>query len=76
VKTYLVTVKLAKNPDHDPHRKVIGPCPLNGDEAKICTDTTGEHHTIMVQAMGYEAARINTLKAYPEAKHVTRIEEM
>lgn len=76
MKTFLVTVKVLKNPSHDPHNKKIGSCPLNGDEKKICTDITGEHHTIMVEARDMEQARLNTLKAYPEALHITRVEEV
>lgn len=42
---YLITVKVEKNPDHNPRDKKTGPCPVNG---KPCTDVTGEHHTFMV----------------------------
>ncbi len=43
---YLVTLKLARNPDHDPQNKVTGRCPAN--PATECSDVTGEHHTVPV----------------------------
>lgn len=42
----LVTIRLPRNADHDPHNKVTGPCPVN--DSQPCTDITGEHHTIAV----------------------------
>lgn len=68
---YLVTLKLPSNPEHDPHNKKSGPCPLTG---KACTDITGVHHTTIMNAetLG-EAMRIaKDNMPYP----VTRIEEM
>lgn len=41
---YLVTVKMPKNPDHNPRDKKTGPCPVN---EKPCSDVTGEHHTFL-----------------------------
>lgn len=43
---YLVTVKLPKNPAHNPNSKVTGKCPVNGN---YCSDTTGEHHTVLIE---------------------------
>jgi hypothetical protein len=63
---WLVTVKLDKNPEHNPRKKQAGPCPLTG---KDCTDTTGEHHTKLVIAETEERVRY-MYKHY----HVTRIE--
>lgn len=61
----LVTVKLPKHPDHDPHNKVIGQCPMGG----MCTDVTGEHHTVLVYserevaelAFGYHITRVESV---------------
>lgn len=68
MKTFLVTVKLARNPAHDPHHKVTGPCPVNGAP---CTDVTGEHHTAFVRATSADVAA-----AEFDNMHVTRIEEL
>ncbi len=68
---YLVTIKLAKNPEHDPRNKKYGPCPANPQ--KLCSDSTGEHHTYLEHA-----ASIN--EAMDQAKmkhgHVTRVESL
>jgi stalled ribosome rescue protein Dom34 len=61
----LVTIKLAKNPNHDPHNKVVGSCPTS----ESCTDSTGEHHTMLV----FTQEAIDIIKA---EYHVTRIEEV
>ncbi len=67
---FLVTVRLAKNPEHNPREKKTGPCPVNG---KLCTDVTGEHHTFLVELDDVddaEAAR----EIYAGLYRVTRIE--
>lgn len=73
----LVTVKLPRNPDHDPRNKVMGLCPVNGFR---CTDVTGEHHTVVVvapscltedEAVAY--AEIVVRRARPNG-HITRFE--
>lgn len=69
---FLVTVKLPKNPDHDPRNKKVGQCPVNTDI--LCTDITGEHHTVLwegdslYQAMFYWKS--------DRGLHVTRVEEI
>jgi hypothetical protein len=69
----IVTVKLPKNPDHNPHNKVTGPCPLDASRRKICTDVTGEHHSELVYLSSIEEA----MRLYKEnGFHVTRIEEV
>lgn len=68
-KTYLVTVKLPKNPAHDPRSKVTGECPVSG---KQCTDVTGEHHTVTWRDTSIEAALAHLFGEY---SHITRIEE-
>jgi hypothetical protein len=68
---YAVTIKLSRNPKHDPRNKKIGTCPAMGGE---CTDITGEHHTYVVHAKStedaYDTARIAGFD------HVTRIESV
>lgn len=63
---FLVTVKLPRQKDHDPANKITGTCPVSG---KICTDTTGQHHTILVEANSVEDAGAR----FPNL-HITRIE--
>ena len=65
---YLVTVRLAKNSAHNPREKVTGTCPV-GDET--CTDTTGEHHTFLVES-GLSVEDVRT--TYESNYHVTRVE--
>ena len=67
---YLITVKLPKNPSHDPRNKVTGPCPVNFEE--WCTDVTGEHHTVVIRSdLDLDAV---TAWARKKFSHVTRIE--
>lgn len=63
----MVTVKLPKNPNHDPQNKVTGPCPV-GFVNTQCTDVTGEHHTLLVAD-----EQVSSLKA---RYHITRIEDV
>lgn len=69
---YLVTVKLRKNPEHNPRQKVTGPCPVNGQP---CDDVTGEHHTFLVTTTenSVEAVRKTAMERYG---HVTRVESV
>ena len=74
---FLVTLKLPKHPLHDPANKVTGPCPLqpwsaDDTDTKLCTDVTGQHHTILVERDSLEELR----SAYERTYHVTRIEEV
>lgn len=62
-KVFLVTVKLPKDPNHDPDNKVIGKC-INGR----CTDSTGEYHTLLFMTPEGVADVENT------GVHVTRVE--
>lgn len=68
---YIVTVKLPRNPNHDPHNKVIGTCPINADV--ICTDVTGEHHSFIMEAASPADANNEARKLF---SHVTRVEEV
>lgn len=69
----IVTVKIKRNPRHDPKSKHIGPCPINGVVFKsgICTDMTGSHHSYIAKGKDLEE-----ITYYAERKfdHVTRIE--
>lgn len=66
---YIVTVRGAKNPAHDPrHGKLTGRC----DFSPVCTDVTGEHHSFLVCA---PSAQIATAKVRTLGYHVTRVEE-
>ena len=68
---YIVTVKLAKNPKHDPRNKKTGKCPAG---VGTCTDVAGEHHSFLFGSddpRGIEYVRENW-KDY----HITRIEEV
>jgi len=67
---YIVTLKLPKKPDHDPRNKKTGPCQF----ARVCTDVTGEHHSLLISS----PATIEEIKeAYKKrGVHVTRVEQM
>jgi hypothetical protein len=67
---YIVTVKLTRSPLHDPHNKVTGECPALG---VMCTDVTGEHHSVVLEATSVEQAAV---KARGMFGHVTRVEEI
>jgi hypothetical protein len=66
---YLVTVRLPKNPEHNPREKKAGPCPVN---AKPCSDVTGEHHTFLVDEAGETVEEIR--EVYSAWFRVTRVE--
>lgn len=62
---YLVTIKLPKNPDHNPHDKKLGRCEVS----PLCSDSTGEHHTVLAHGnLEVDALR----RSY----HITRVEEV
>lgn len=65
---FLVTVKLPPNPEHDPHNKVTDQCPIMGNG--LCTDVTGEHHTVIAYTTG------DVLRLQDLYKHITRVEEV
>lgn len=71
IHTYLVTVKMAKNPAHNPKDKKVGRCPAGEG---TCTDYTGEHHTFIVRSVkGVEEVLAECRERYG---HVTRVEHM
>lgn len=69
---FIVTVKLPRNPDHDPQNKKAGTCPaMKG----YCTDVTGEHHSFVIEASSVESAKVFVINGMG-FKHVTRIESL
>jgi len=64
---FVVTVKLAKNPAHNPRDKQQGECPC----ATLCTDTTGEHHSFLMYGPSVEQVTTSAKVVYG---HVTRVE--
>jgi hypothetical protein len=71
---YLVTVKLPKNPEHDPRNKKQGDCPVNG---KFCSDITGQHHTVFVPSPDDDLTpEYVTATFTAKGFHVTRVEEV
>jgi hypothetical protein len=62
----IVTIKLPKNPHHDPHNKVTAPCEVSD----VCTDSTGEHHSVLVET----DEQVEELRQ--QFGHITRIEEV
>ena len=62
----IITVKLQKNPNHNPDKKLTGRCPVTN---QLCTDITGEHHSFIEYGRDLDGIR-QKIKDY----HVTRIE--
>lgn len=69
----LVTVKLPRNPEHDPLKKKTGLCPV--DSMKFCTDVTGQHHTVYVEYPD-NLAICDIEAVWSMTHHVTRVEEV
>jgi hypothetical protein len=71
VALFLITVKLPRDPDHDPTNRKAGTCPVNHGN---CTDITGPHHTFLLEADGNQTEMMEEVRTrWP---HVTRIEEV
>jgi hypothetical protein len=66
---YLVTTKLPRNPDHDPKSKRTGACIASPH----CTDVTGEHHTMLIEAADDTDILVQAGKL---GLHITRIERV
>lgn len=66
VTVQLVTIKLPKNPDHNPREKLTSTCAVSPE----CTDSTGEHHTVAV----YTDDEVDALRT--RFGHITRIERV
>lgn len=67
---YIVTVRGEKDPEHDPKAKRTGECEVSPE----CTDVTGEHHSLLMEATSADAARALLLSGRYE--HVTRVERV
>lgn len=65
----IVTIKLPRNPKHNPRNKKSGWCPINPQ--KHCTDITGSHHSYIQEGLNMEDIRN---KARAKYDHITRIE--
>jgi len=65
----IVTVKLTRNPIHNPRNKISGSCqiPRNG----LCTDITGSHHSYIEEGRSVAGIRRIAQKRW---SHITRIE--
>lgn len=74
MKTYLVTVKLERQPGHDPRNKVTGRCRVLPNTT--CTDSTGEHHTVMNTVNNGVTAEMVHKSWTERGLHVTRVEEV
>lgn len=69
---FMVTVKQPRDPEHNPHHKKTGRCTAIGSAGATCTDTTGQHHTVLVRAITLDLVRKWAAERW---EHVTRIEE-
>jgi hypothetical protein len=67
---FIVTVKLKKNPEHNPHDKKLDVCPIESGQDLACTDSTGEHHSFLTLGSDVESVRTHWANSY----HVTRVE--
>jgi hypothetical protein len=67
--TYIVTIKLPRNKDHDPKNKKTGKCQVSD----YCTDVTGQHHSYL-ETVQSEAEILANLAE--QGIHVTRIEQV
>lgn len=65
---FIVTVKHDPIKGHDPQNKHTGHCPV----AEVCTDVTGAHHSVLVQADDTTDARVVARRH--GHSHVTRVE--
>lgn len=72
-RTFIVTIRRGRNPNHDPHNKVTGSCPL--EDVGACTDQTGEHHSYLVTDWRSSASELVD-KLRQEGIRVTRVEEI
>jgi hypothetical protein len=63
----IVTIKIDRNPRHDPFNKQTGNCPCSN----TCTDMTGAHHSYLEEGTSIEDIE---KKAKSKYKHITRIE--
>ena len=67
----IVTIKITRNPKHDPHRKRVDWCPLYEGKKVLCSDSTGEHHSY-IETGNTMGDILNRAKG--KYGHVTRVE--
>ena len=70
----IVTVKLPRNPKHNPRNKKTGICPLCDlglHVVRMCTDKTGSHHSYIEEGMNVKDIETKAKNLFG---HVTRIE--
>lgn len=78
----IVTVKLPRNPEHDPSNKKTGKCPLftekyQGIELQgsfVCTDVTGSYHSYIEHGKDKQEIVSNVKRKFGQDIHITRIE--
>ena len=66
---YIVTVKQYQD-GHEPNNKRIGNCITS----VVCTDFTGHHHSVLIQADTISEAQNKIVALFGEI-HITRVEE-
>ncbi len=64
----IITIKLKRNPNHNPKDKKKGKCPITNNE---CSDITGEHHSYIETGNSLKEIEIKAKNKY---SHITRIE--
>jgi len=64
----IVTIKLPRNPRHNPRNKQTGRCPIKNTP---CTDITGSHHSYIEEGKDIKDIKEKAKKKWG---HVTRIE--
>lgn len=73
---WIVTVKLPRNPLHNPHNKRTSVCPLDINERNVaCSDALGQHHSFIVEAAGGVEGVRQWLTDNAPHLQVTRIEQ-
>ena len=75
----IITIKLAKNSKHNPKKKLGGECPLTSlipFTGKFCTDVTGQHHSILIEAESLSIIGQKARALFGEDVHITRIEQV
>ncbi len=66
---FIVTVK-KHNRSHDPKNKQKNKCIVSND----CTDSTGHHHSVLVEASDIWSAELKVYEKY--VLHITKVERV
>jgi hypothetical protein len=69
----IVTVRLSRDPKHEPQHKQTGLCPLSKIVKGVtqCTDVRGEQHSYIEEGKDFDDIKNKARAKFP---HVTRIE--